>query len=330
MEECPILLRGPVDKLSRLYSPDEIEMLMSCQDNNGDTAALVAARNGAFRLVSLLLAQCPRAGDLMNKKGETAAHMLHQYQSEHEPPPPPSSITMANDHIDGEIGGAVPEHQSAAVADAGVDLSSHSSLLAKISGVMADANKKLAMHYGSSKPGQEELNDIANPEALYAHLESDRAKIQQQTDSIIAKEAQFQHIDIESRRELCATKRDEFKSLVELSHRAKLDRWIALHAPDMPSNPNSAPLTREDLVSRFEAISNLVRLEKERRLAVEELVSLTADAGVSPILNGHRNLVSLATGLKEDDLDPIAGELADALEFDRANNASATSKPAVV
>ena len=38
----------------------------------------------------------------------------------------------------------------------------------------------------------------------------------------------------------------------------------------------------------------------------------------------HRKLVALATGLKEEDLDPMAAELAETLEFDRMNGKGTT------
>lgn len=54
-----------------------------------------------------------------------------------------------------------------------------------------------------------------------------------------------------------------------------------------------------------------------RRTALKDLAQQTADAGVSTKFDVHRKLVALATGLKEDELDPMAAELAETLEFDR-------------
>ena len=313
------------DKLGRVFPPDEIEVLMSCQDDNGDTAALVAARNGAFRLVNTLLVHCPRAGELMNKKGETAANMLHQYQAEQEAPPAPSSITMANDHIDGEMGGIVPsDHQSGPA----VDSANYADLLAKVTAIMSEANKKLAGNYSNSKPSQEELNDITNPEALFVQLESDRENIQRQLEATLAKETNFQHINIQGQRNQYEILRSEFESLIEGSQRADLAKEMFKIPSNHSSTPHPSSLSQNELLSRFKAARDLAHVQKKRRDTLQELVQQTADAGVSPILNVHRNLVALATGLKEDDLDPMAAELADALEFDRANNARAPSPPA--
>jgi hypothetical protein len=52
---------------------------------------------------------------------------------------------------------------------------------------------------------------------------------------------------------------------------------------------------------------------------VKELTQQRADAGVSTKFDVHRKLVALATGLKEEELDPMAAELAETLEFDRMN-----------
>ena len=308
-----------LDKLCKSCSQDEIDLLLSCQDDNGDTAALVAARNGAFRLVNMLLTHCPRAGDLMNKKGETASSIIQRFtqrsHAEHDIPPAPSSVTMANEQADALGGDLMPsDHQSLAPP---VDSAVTSELLSKIGAVMSEANKKLAVTYGNSKLDQQDSNDVANPEALYEQLEADRQKIQKQVAALTVKEAELEPSENQfSRYEKVRT---NYESLLEKLQHARLSSQLNNGVSFEASKPEPSPLSQEELMERFDLVHALVTAQKTRRGVVKDLAQQTADAGVSTKFDVHRKLVALATGLKEEELDPMAAELAETLEFDRMN-----------
>ncbi|KAL5365004.1 hypothetical protein BJX96DRAFT_158357 [Aspergillus floccosus] len=309
---CEVLL----EKLRATCSAEEIDLLLSCQDSNGDTAALVAARNGAFRLVDIILTHCSRSGDLVNKKGETAISITQRaHPSERDAPPPPSSITMGNDHIDGEVNtSANPDNQSVTIPP---DTSTvTSTLLSKIGVIMAEANKKLAVTYGSSKPGQQGSDDIANPEALYDQLELDRQKIKQQTAALAAKEAEEEPVDTQLAR--YEQLRSSYESLLEHIQQARLKEHVASMPIPMKGQADSSK-DPSQLTTVFQLAQKLCAAQKARQGAVKELAQQTADAGVSTKFDVHRKLVALATGLKEEELDPMAAELAETLEFDRMN-----------
>lgn len=309
-----------LDKLCKSCSQDEIDLLLSCQDDNGDTAALVAARNGAFRLVNMLLTHCPRAGDLMNKKGETASSIIQRFtqrsqHAEHDIPPAPSSVTMANDQADALGRDLMPsDHQSLAPP---VDSTVTSELLSKIGTIMSEANKKLAVTYGNSKLNQQDSNDVANPEALYEQLESDRQKIQKQVAAFNVKESELERSENQfSRYEKVRT---NYESLLEKLQHARLSSQLNNGVSFEASKPEPSSLTQEELMERFNLARALVTAQNTRRGVVKDLTQQTADAGVSTKFDVHRKLVALATGLKEEELDPMAAELAETLEFDRMN-----------
>jgi transcription factor MBP1 len=311
---CEILL----DKLCKTCSQDEIQMLLSCQDQNGDTAVLVAARNGAFRLVNILLVHCHRAGDLVNNKGETASSITQRSQHhDHDIPPAPSSVTMANEHMDAEAAGLVgADQQSVAPIP---DASATSELLSKIGAIMAEANKKLAVTYGNSKINQQDSNDVANPEALYEQLESDRQKIQKQLSALAAKEAEHERNDDQAGR--YERLRASYESLLEQIQHVRLAEQFAV--TEVPK-PTPASFEQDELMARYRLAEELCSAQKIRRNAIKDLAQQTADAGVSTKFDMHRKLVALATGLKEEDLDPMAAELAETLEFDRMNGKGTT------
>jgi ankyrin repeat protein len=310
---CEVLL----DKLCKTCSQDEIDLLLSCQDQNGDTAVLVAARNGAFRLVNILLVHCHRAGDLVNNKGETASMIANRsHHTEHDIPPAPSSTIMANDHMDGEVGGLMEDRHSVALtADAPATLE----LLSKIGTIMAEANKKLAVTYGNSKINQQDSNDVANPEALHEQLESDRQKIQKQLAALSAKEAEYERSDDQLGR--YEKLRANYESLLEQIQHSRLAQQLSI--TETPK-PTPASLEQDDLLTRYQLAQELCSAQRIRRNAVKDLAQQTADAGVSTKFDVHRKLVALATGLREEDLDPMAAELAETLEFDRMNGKGTT------
>ncbi|KAJ5692695.1 hypothetical protein N7462_002118 [Penicillium macrosclerotiorum] len=317
---CEVLL----DKLCKTCSQDEIDLLLSCQDDNGDTAALVASRNGAFRLVNMLLTHCPRAGDLMNKKGETATSISQRsHLADHDIPPAPSSVTMANDQFDGIGGDLMPSDRHSAVPP--VESATTSDLLSKIGTIMAEANKKLAVTYGNSKIDQQDSNDVANPEALFEQLESDRQKIQKQVAALAAREIEQE--PSESQLGRYERLRANYESLVEQMQYAHLSQKLRTGAPSEPPTPDLSSLKQDELVIRFQLAHDLVTAQKRRQSTVKQLAQQTADAGVSTKFDVHRRLVALATGLKEEELDPMAAELAETLEFDRMNGKGTSPEP---
>ncbi|OQD77189.1 hypothetical protein PENDEC_c003G04538 [Penicillium decumbens] len=316
---CEVLL----DKLCKTCSHNEMDLLLSCQDDNGDTAALVASRNGAFRLVNMLLTHCPRTGDLMNKKGETANSTLQRsHNVDQDIPPAPSSVTMANDQLDGAGGDLMRSgHQPMALP---VDSAATSDLLSKIGTIMAEANRKLAATYGNSKAEQQDSNDVANPEALHEQLESDRQKIQKQVSALAAKEAEYEPSDSQTGR--YEKLRASYESLLEQTHYTALAPQLAAAGPAV-STADASSLGPDELLRRYNLARELCAAQKTRRDTVRDLAQQTADAGVSTKFDVHRKLVALATGLKEEELDPMAAELAETLEFDRMNGKGASPGP---
>ncbi|KAJ5111542.1 hypothetical protein N7532_002077 [Penicillium argentinense] len=317
---CEVLL----DKLCKTCSQEEIDLLLACQDENGDSAALVASRNGAFRLVNMILTHCPRSGDLMNKKGETANGITQfSHHTEHDIPPAPSSVTMMNDHFEGPAGDLMnPDHAPMPLP---VDSGANSELLTKISTIMSEANKKLAVTYGNSKINQQDSNDVANPEALFEQLESDRQKIQKQAVAMAAKEAENEASDHQLGR--YEKLRANYESLLEQTQYADLAQQLNTGAPPEAPRVNPSSLSPEELVVRYQLARELCTAQKTRRGTVKDLAQQTADAGVSTKFDVHRKLVALATGLKEEELDPMAAELAETLEFDRMNGKGASPEP---
>ncbi|KAK2741123.1 hypothetical protein FQN57_005724 [Myotisia sp. PD_48] len=355
---CQVLM----DKIAQIYPPHEISLLLSSQDANGDTAALAAAKNGCYRLATMLLAQCPEAGDLQNRHGETANEVLMTlYRRRKDHPAPPSSVTQASIH-EGDIAPSSTPPRCSEVAEA------TAALLDRVGSIMAEANRRLARAYGEVRSPILGAEDARNPKALYEQLESDRRNIRAQISSLSSKEEESEDYD-----ELLVrynSIRLEYESLLEQQQAAELRALFQEHgcleeannistddknnidnvsdleptasASDSVSVSESAVITTttpngstaasgpsHDLDEVYELARQLAQAQAERQATLRELIRQQADAGVSAKLDVHRKLVALATGLPEDELDPMSSELADALEFDRANEKRPT-RPAPI
>ncbi|EGD97121.1 APSES transcription factor [Trichophyton tonsurans CBS 112818] len=315
-----------IDKLSQVFPRHEISLLLSSQDANGDTAALTAAKNGCYRLATTLLAQCPEAGNLQNRHHETANEVLMAlYKRRKENPPPPSSVTYAQD-MEGDVDYAVTTPTAGNYTGSAVATEATNALLVRIGSIMAEANRRLARAYGeaktpphSSSSGTGVGEDMTNPKGLYEQLESDRENIRSQIEALQAKEEESEDVDAQLARfnEIKA----KYESLLNQAHDLELtslyeSNGITEDTGDSDANHELAP---EEMLELYTLANELAQAQADRDEAVAQLIRQRADAGVSTKLDVHRKLVSLATGLAEEELDPMSSELADALEFDRAN-----------
>lgn len=317
---CEVLLQ----KLRDSYSREDLDMLLSCQDSNGDTPALVAARNGNFRLTHLFLLHHPESGNLVNKKGETAIGILESANSQQFiPNHPPSSVTHGNDHTDADLLESGDFDNGPSRPGASRDGVS-SELQSKITAIMEEANRKLTQAYGNATVDQNNANDGTNPEALYEQLEADRRAIQKESMALSSAEKDAEPFEAQMARYEAVRQRCE--SLVERMQRKELAERFSSLSPETKTARRSDPPDVTELKELYHLARELTIAQKRRRATVRDLIQQKADAGVSAKLDMHRKLVALATGLKEEELDPMVGELAETLEFDRMNGK--TSGPA--
>lgn len=256
----------------------------------------------------------------MNKKGETAAAFMEQNHQERLIPNPPSSVTHGNDQPDGELLGP---NDTDNPLDAPPNSSPAASvLLSKIGALMDDAYRKLTQAYGNARISQQGADVGASPQALYEQLESDRQIIQKESFMLSSKEDEGEPLDAQMARYEQVRQRCE--SFVEQIQQKRLsERFMTASSAVVEDPPRSTPPNPNELVKLYQLAHDLSLAQKTRRAGVIDLIQQKADAGVSTRLDKHRKLVALATGLKEDELDPMSAELAETLEFDRINGKTA-------
>ncbi|EEH47400.2 uncharacterized protein PADG_03498 [Paracoccidioides brasiliensis Pb18] len=326
-----------MEKLNDILPPHQISLLLSSQDSNGDTAALAAAKNGCYRLATMLLSQCPEAGDIKNKAGESAHAVLRTISRRHNDTSlPPSSVTPQSvvdlDHPElNHVSERIAVSRPATTGSDAIAL-----LLSRIGSIVEETTRKLALAYGEAKWPPQGTEDFTNPQGLYEHVESDRENIRKQLASL-AMESDAE--DLEAQLDRFNRVKLDYEALLEQTQRLRLlkrfqEAGVGLGVeanadPNHPANTNSniekSPTattkkkTSQELTEIYHLARQLANAQQTRQQAIQDLIQQKADAGVSTKLGVHRKLVSLATGLPEEELDPMSSELANALEFDRVN-----------
>lgn len=317
---CEVIL----ETLRARASPEDIETLLSLEDEHGDTATLKAARNGAFRLARLLIEHCPRSAQMVNEHGETAAALLERAQ-ENEHPPAPSSATMPLDTLDPLAAARAPVpggHSSWASYFRSVLTPE---LATQLDSKMLEAEKQL-LNLGPDASGStdQELGDVRNPERLFSQIEADRSKIRKDriaaseagpTDAFDELEARLDNYRWNYDRQIEQDQYSRFSK--SMSHESPMLTGYRDPVYNRPSEPDW--LVDYECFAHLKLLTAKLAVQNGRASASTELNDLSANAGVGNRFEAHRALVSLATGLDSDELDPIAGELADALEFERKN-----------
>lgn len=162
---------------------------------------------------------------------------------------------------------------------------------------------------------------IADAKQTLADFEAQRHKIRQESYALMARaedDSKMQAL----RQEYDACLRST-ESLLEQKEHASLQKQVLHH--DQQTNPhafkaaNSQPLTMDEMRASLPWAIELFRQQNIRRQLVREIARLTGDAGTSEKIGKHRRLVAIATGIKEDELDHMSGELLESLEATQGN-----------
>lgn len=336
---CQVLIA----QLRKIYSNQEVEILLASQDSNGDTAVLTAAKNGCFRVAEILLENCPDSGNLPNKHGETANEILVMIEQQRlrlgQPPDDPPSD--ASDIDGSEVEEAAQKGKKEKKTQSEYDAAT-SDLFQKIEGYIDKASERLSRAYDQIKSRPQNISDTGgHPKDIYEQLEAEREALQKESEDSLTRDADGEpYADLVNRHERAE---QMYQTLLEnaqnLTLKKRLDAmgW-ALHGDKRHLETTTAPANpatttdsvaddttnqKDDPLAKLALVEHLARAETTRHSNVSEMIAHRADAGPDARLNVHRRLVSLATGLPEKDLDPMARDLASNLEFSRANQTRA-------
>jgi transcription factor MBP1 len=157
---------------------------------------------------------------------------------------------------------------------------------------------------------------IAEAKQALADLEEQKHKIRQEYFALMAKSEDDSNLN--AMRGQYETLLRENESLLEQRDHATLQREVRSHDQQSPSqafrSANPRPLTQEEIRAALPWAKELNRQQMRRRDNVRNIARLMSDAGTSEKIGKHRKLVSIATGLKEEELDSMSVELLESLE----------------
>ncbi|ETN43490.1 uncharacterized protein HMPREF1541_02649 [Cyphellophora europaea CBS 101466] len=299
-----------------------VQALLTSVDANHDTAALCAIRNGCVKVATFLLNHCPEAGEIQNLKGETANDHLRALREKRDSlEQPPSSPSGAH----GSSYSRKSRRKSAAPVKAPLSRAA-SSMYESTNSVFESQRDRLADMYDNE--AKEKETTITEVKATLADFENQRRKVRQETYSLLADPKSTEQEDsprvVALRAEEDAARR-ETESLLERREHARLQAEVRRFDEQTPAamfraNSSGEPLSMDELQSLAPWAMELARQQARRRQLVLEVAALMGDANTGEKIGKHRKLVGIATGIKEDELDGMAGELLESLQATAGQN----------
>jgi transcription factor MBP1 len=286
--------------------PNFTQAALTASDKNQDTPVQCAVHNGCIKVASFLLNYCPEAGDLPNLRGQSANDLLRNMSQQHQSlEQEPSSPMKPSDSLGRRRSKGA--HKSAVSRAA-------SNVLVKVGPVMEEASERLASMYDAEM--REKDMSVAEAKQALADVEEQKHKVRQDSFALMAKAEDDSHLN--SMRGQYQALLRENESLLEQKDHGTLQAEVRTQDQKAPSqafrSANPRPLTHEEIRAALPWARELNLQQARRRENVRNLAQLMSDAGTSEKIGKHRKLVSIATGLKEDELDAMSVELLESLE----------------
>lgn len=309
-----------INKLTETWPHKDIQRLLDVQDQSGDTALMIAARNGARKCVRALLGRHV-ATDTVNRMGESADDLIREMNARRQDrrrnasssPFQAQSVERAN---------GFPSSYPNSATLIGTQTSAFSSETAaalkhKFMPAIAEKCDQLAAAYEVELEEKEVERGEAERVLRKRQLDCDAtrkqiAELQEQTLG----EPVDQTLDDEYNALIA-----ENESLLELEQTVELGRLVAEEERKASETIQmQSPTTPQDQ-GRVQLTQDLTRAQNERRALVIEIVRSQGYAGDYERQAEYKRLITGALGVKENDVEnmlpEILSELEDAQERDR-------------
>ena len=314
-----------INKLSETWIPDEVTRLLNVQDQNGDTAIMIAARNGARKCVRSLLGRNVSV-DIPNKKGETADDLireLNQRRRMHGRPRQASSSPFApplEQRMNG-LGGHLEEHvpslalpfpslsvQGSQRTEYRSQTASH--LMNKVAPTLLEKCEELAGAYEAEL--HEKEAEALDAERVVKKRQAELEATRKQVSELIGMNNGL-HIDLGDdeadgqQEEELRMLVEEAESLLEIEQMTELRRICA----STPQNNSNSPM---DLAEKMRLALLLHRAQLERQELVREVVGNLSVAGMGEKQGVYKSLIAKAIGEREEDIESMLPEILKELE----------------
>lgn len=334
-----------LNKMAEVLSPDSIERILNEQDNKGDTAITIAARNGARKCVRSLIGR-NAAVDVANNIGETADQLIvqlnHRRQERNSVRQLSSSPFQADGitHAHPAVGGAVQPPSGGIPFD---PLVPHSSLNGGIpNGTAGDVYKSEAaltltsqimpVLFTKAKSLAASLDaeiaekdaELAEAERVAAMRRSEIEQLKRQAEELRIKELEQTAGGTQSDEQLLNELEElerECEGLTEAEQAFALKELLAAeHAKNTDGDPmqldgaTSSPAEEVFLREKLALARELATLSRQRKELVKQIVSNLSVAGLGDKQGEYKRLITGALGVREEDVEGMLPEIVAELE----------------
>ncbi|KAJ8107379.1 hypothetical protein OPT61_g8911 [Boeremia exigua] len=310
-----------INKLSETWIPDEVTRLLNAADQNGDTAIMIAARNGARKCVRSLLGRNVSV-DVPNKKGETADDLIRDLNSRRRmhgrprqassspfAPPPEHRLNGFGRDLDGGplLPIALPNSQRVEERTYRSQTASH--LMTKVAPTLLEKCEELALAYEHEL--QEKEAESFDASRVVKRRQAELEAIRKQVSELENRGLNLddEEVDLQQEADLRALV-EEAESLLEIEQKAELRRLLS----ETNSNPSQQNSHSDDPTEKLRLSLLLYRAQLERRELVRAVVANLSVAGMSEKQGVYKGLIAKALGEREEDVESMLPEILRELE----------------
>lgn len=298
--------------------PKYLQAALTASDKNQDTPIHCALRNGCIKVATFLLNHCPEAAEVPNLQGQTANDLLRSISQKHQTLEQlPSSPIKPGDPVSRQRSRSTPRAVSRAA----------SNVLLRVGPMMEEASERLAALYDAEM--RERDTSIAEVRRTLRDLEEQQHKIRQEAFALMTQVKD--ESEMNTVRDEYEALLQEIESLLERKDHGTLQSKVLAQDQQAPAqafrSANPQPLAEEEIHAALPLAKELHRQQMRRRQNIRKIARLMGDAASSETIGRLSKLVSITTGLNEEQLDAISIELLESLE---ANQGTVPFQPPMI
>ncbi|KAH0551628.1 hypothetical protein GP486_007155 [Trichoglossum hirsutum] len=306
-------------KMSEDGTADDVAQILDMQDDNGDTALTIAARNGARKCVRALIAY-HASPHIQNSAGETAdgfivelnktrEELFHQassspfqkFDSRHSRHDQLRALGSIQFHVN-------PHHSETAMA-----------VSQKLAPLIMQETEKLASAYdGELIDRERDLHDANRLlENNKSELRMTRQKLSEMS-TFLEGDGHVSEAEVEELRQL----EQKLESAIEISQGDHLQRLVENQEADPSCNLQQTGeemwiSTTDDLLDKLKTVTLLLKEKDKRRALISEIVQHASMAGMGERHNDYKRLISKCIDMEAEDVEGALPELLAFLEVDK-------------
>ncbi|GAB7329840.1 hypothetical protein MBLNU13_g01558t1 [Cladosporium sp. NU13] len=324
-----------LNKMAEVLSPDQIERILNEQDNQGDTAITIAARNGARKCVRSLIGR-NAAVDIPNKVNITADQLIVQLNNRRqERARQLSSSPFQSADPMSLLGGAVQAptaipfdplipHTSLDGSNESDDIVYRSEPALKLtSHIVPSLTAKLRLLASAIDAELVEKDaELAEAQRVVNMRQAEIENLQRQADELRVKELEQTAGGTESDEDL-QTQLDAVQSeciaVLEAEQKRNLEALYQSPISDIPSGPPDDSLDEEALLRvQLKYAREFMSMVNGRKELVKDVADALARAGIGGgNSQQYKRLITGALGVREEELEGLLPEIVEELEMGR-------------